>query len=95
MINEVVLEGIVVRTWKFADDLLIRLACYRDPDLPQKSRSDRMPEHRLLYERETVFYNKITHLCSMMRQKTRLSFCINFYRVIYNYSAKSGERAAS
>ncbi|PWB50446.1 MAG: hypothetical protein C3F13_15965 [Anaerolineales bacterium] len=36
MINDVVLEGIVVRTWKYADDLLFRLACYRDPDLPQK-----------------------------------------------------------
>ena len=36
MINDVVLEGIVVRAWKFADDLLLRLACYRDPDLPQK-----------------------------------------------------------
>ena len=36
MINDVVLEGIVVKTWKFADDLLFRLACYRDPDLPQK-----------------------------------------------------------
>jgi hypothetical protein len=37
MINDVVLEGIVVRTWKFADDLLFRLACYRDPDLHIKS----------------------------------------------------------
>ena len=37
MINEVVLEGVVVKTWKYADDLLFRLACYRDPDLPQKS----------------------------------------------------------
>ena len=36
MINDVVLEGIVVRAWKYADDLLLRLACYRDPDLPQK-----------------------------------------------------------
>jgi len=36
MINDVVLEGIIVRTWKFADDLLFRLACYRDPDMPQK-----------------------------------------------------------
>ncbi len=36
MINDVVLEGIVVKTWKFADDLLFRLACYRDPDMPQK-----------------------------------------------------------
>ena len=36
MINDVVLEGIVVKTWKYADDLLFRLACYRDPDLPQK-----------------------------------------------------------
>ena len=36
MINEVVLEGIIVRTWKFADDVLFRLACYRDPDLPQR-----------------------------------------------------------
>ncbi len=36
MINDVVLEGIIVKTWKYADDLLFRLACYRDPDLPQK-----------------------------------------------------------
>ena len=40
MINEVVLEGIVVKTWKYADDLLFRLACYRDPDLPSKSLND-------------------------------------------------------
>ena len=40
MINEVVLEGIVVKTWKYADDLLFRIACYRDPDLPSKSRSE-------------------------------------------------------
>jgi hypothetical protein len=40
MINEVVLEGIVVKTWKYADDLLFRLAFYRDPDLPQKALSD-------------------------------------------------------
>jgi hypothetical protein len=36
MINDVVLEGIVVRTRKYVDDLLFRLASYRDPDLPQK-----------------------------------------------------------
>ena len=36
MINDVVLEGIVVRTWKYVDDLLFRMDCYRDPDLPQK-----------------------------------------------------------
>ena len=36
MINDVVLEGIVVKAWKYADDLLFRLACYRDPDLPQR-----------------------------------------------------------
>ncbi len=40
MINDVVLEGIVVRTWKYADDLLFRLACYRAPDLLQKPRND-------------------------------------------------------
>ena len=28
MINDVVLEGIVVKTWNYADDLLFRLACY-------------------------------------------------------------------
>jgi len=27
MINDVVLEGIVVKAWKYADDLLFRLAC--------------------------------------------------------------------
>ncbi len=36
MINDVVLEGIVVKAWKHADDFLFRLACYRDPDMPQK-----------------------------------------------------------
>ena len=40
MINEVVLEGVVVKTWKYADDLLFRIACYRDPDLPSKSLND-------------------------------------------------------
>lgn len=40
MINEVVLEGIVVKTWKYANDLLFRLACYRNPDLPTKSFND-------------------------------------------------------
>jgi len=29
MINDVVLEGIVVQAWKYADGLLFRLACYR------------------------------------------------------------------
>jgi hypothetical protein len=36
IINDVVLEVIVVRTWKYADDLLFRAPCYHDPDLPQK-----------------------------------------------------------
>jgi hypothetical protein len=40
MINDVVLEGIVVKAWKYADDLLFRLACYRDPDMPQKPFSE-------------------------------------------------------
>lgn len=37
MINEVALEGIVVREpWKFMDDLFFRLVIYRDSDLPAK-----------------------------------------------------------
>jgi hypothetical protein len=36
MINDVVLEGIVANIWRYAVALLFRLACYRDPDLPQK-----------------------------------------------------------
>jgi hypothetical protein len=37
MINEVILEGIVVREpWKFMDDLFFRLVIYRDSDLPAK-----------------------------------------------------------
>ena len=40
MINEVVLEGIVVKTWKYAEDLLFRIACYRDPHVPSKSLND-------------------------------------------------------
>jgi len=40
MINKVVLEGIVVKTWKYADDLLFHIGCYRDPDMPSKGRQD-------------------------------------------------------
>ncbi len=40
MLNEVILEGIIVKTWKYTDDLLFRVACYRDPDLPQKPASE-------------------------------------------------------
>ncbi len=37
MINEVILEGIVVREpWKFTDDLFFRMASYRDSDQPAK-----------------------------------------------------------
>ena len=37
MINEVILEGIVVRDpWKFTSDLYFRLGVYRDSDLPSK-----------------------------------------------------------
>ena len=37
MINEVILEGIVVRDpWKFMDDLFFRLVTYRDRDMPAK-----------------------------------------------------------
>ena len=37
MINEVAIEGIVVRDpWKFMDDLFFRLVVYRDSDLPAK-----------------------------------------------------------
>ena len=40
MINDIVLEGIVVKTWKYADDLLFRPACCRDSDLLQKALND-------------------------------------------------------
>ncbi len=37
MINDVVIEGIVVREpWKFMEDLFFRLAVFRDTDLPAK-----------------------------------------------------------
>jgi hypothetical protein len=37
VINEIILEGIVVRDpWKFMDDLFFRLVTYRDSDLPAK-----------------------------------------------------------
>ncbi len=37
MINDIILEGIVVRDpWKFMDDLFFRLVTYRDSDLPAK-----------------------------------------------------------
>ncbi len=38
MINEVILEGIVVREpWRFMDDLLFRVGVYRDSDQPAKT----------------------------------------------------------
>jgi hypothetical protein len=40
MINDVVLEGIVLKAWMYAEDLLFRTAFFRDPDLPSKSSSD-------------------------------------------------------
>ena len=36
MINQVLLEGIVVSTWKYGSDLFVRLASYRDPGQPIK-----------------------------------------------------------
>jgi hypothetical protein len=36
MINQVLLEGIVVSTWKYGSDLFVRLASYRDPGQPVK-----------------------------------------------------------
>lgn len=37
MINEIILEGIVVREpWKYTDDLFFRLGVYRDSDMPAK-----------------------------------------------------------
>jgi hypothetical protein len=37
LINEVILEGIVVREpWKYTDDLFFRLGVYRDSDMPAK-----------------------------------------------------------
>lgn len=40
MINEVILEGIVINTWTFADDLFFRLASYRDVNQPRKPLSE-------------------------------------------------------
>ena len=36
MINETILEGVVINTWTYADDLFFRLASYRDADQPVK-----------------------------------------------------------
>ena len=36
MINQILLEGIVVNTWKYGSDLFARLASYRDPGQPIK-----------------------------------------------------------
>lgn len=37
MINDIILEGIVVRDpWKYMDDLFFRMVTYRDSDLPAK-----------------------------------------------------------
>jgi len=36
MIIDIILVRNVVGTWKYAEDLLLRLACYRDPTLSLK-----------------------------------------------------------
>lgn len=36
MVNDVVLKRIVANIWRYTVALLFRLACYCDPDLPQK-----------------------------------------------------------
>jgi hypothetical protein len=36
MINEVIIEGIAIKNWKYLDDLFVRLASYREPDLPSR-----------------------------------------------------------
>lgn len=41
MINVIVLDGIVFKTWKYADDLLFRIAYYRDPDSTSRSARNR------------------------------------------------------
>jgi hypothetical protein len=40
MINETILEGVVINTWTFSDDLFFRLASYRDADQPVKPLSE-------------------------------------------------------
>ena len=52
MINNMVLERVVVKGWKYADDPLFRLACYRDPDLPT----------RLLYDTRSSLIDRKKHL---------------------------------
>ena len=36
MINDVILEGLVVRTWTMAGDCFYRIVSFRDPGLPPK-----------------------------------------------------------
>ncbi len=49
LINDVVIEGIVVREpWKFMEDLFFRMAVFRDTDLPAKP---------LNADRDAVDYN--------------------------------------
>jgi len=38
MINEITVEGLVIRTWSVIGDNFYRLACYRDPGLPPRPR---------------------------------------------------------
>lgn len=40
MLNKVIVEGYIATTWRFGSDLMIKLACYRDPYLPQQKTDD-------------------------------------------------------
>lgn len=40
MLNKVIVEGYVTSTWRYGSDLMIKLACYRDPHLPQQKMAD-------------------------------------------------------
>ena len=40
MINEITVEGLVIRTWTVIGDNFYRLACFRDPGLPARPRGE-------------------------------------------------------
>lgn len=68
MINEVVLEGIVVREpWKFMDDLFFRLVIYRDSDQPAKKLDLERDAGDYINVRVNGGANGLIHICRGMR----------------------------
>ena len=81
MINDVVIEGIVVRDpWKFMEDLFFRLVVYRDSDLPSKKLDQEHDAGDYINVRVNGGANGLIHIRRGMRLRVHGFFQSRDYR---------------